>query len=944
MATNTDREQQIELILHSALAHEEGQRDHFLKTACAGDPALRHEIEARLIAFLKANHNAVKLSKTESLLTPQERLRSENLTLLFADLPTIGLTDEEEASLFTETHIGAYKILRLLSENDLSIVYLAASDDSPYHHKVAITIGRSRMNFEFASERFYTEQQRLTSLDHANIARLLDSGITMDGRPYFVSEYVEGKSIITYCDDNRLSTIERLKLFRKVCAAAHHGHQHLVLHQDIKPDNILVTDSSTPKLLNFGIAKLLHTGFAEQSLDTQTTLVRLMTPEYASPEQVKGEAISTASNIYSLGVVLYQLLTGHLPYRLKDRLSNDLAKMLCEQQPERPSTAIDRVETVATPDGATIEVTPQTVSRARDRQLERLRKRLSGDVDNIVLMALRKEPGQRYASADELANDIRRHLEALPVIARPDTLSYRTRKFIRRHRIATLVSLLALAILVGGIVTTSIQKRRAERRFNEVRRFANAFLFEFHDAIAALPGSAPARQLVVNRALEYLDNLARETSNDESLQRELAMTYQKVGDAQGYAASGNLGDADGALQSFKKALAIRERLVTENPANQEDRRHLAISYSRVAAILEDSDAAAAIEFHKKAVVIAEALLAADENDAEMSRHLWLSYRHIADEKAQTGDFANAIETFDKAAKINEKLLAANPGDVNAKRDLALDVMSLGDVLTESRDYDAALEMFRKALALASANPNHSDSQSIIGLCLASIGKVFERKGNQQTASEHFEKSLAIFESLRQADPLNAQAIHNAAVSQSGMAGILAKSNRLPEALALYAKAEANFAKNAGAKTISAISKMHLAAAQQEMALLLARRGDLTAALQKATQARIAAEELPASKNEFRAFLASTYTNLSKIHALAAQQSLSVEQQRSEWQQAREWLLKGLEWLRELRNQDIWHSPDYGSVEESERELARYDAAIARLSKTVSRLYPLQKPY
>jgi serine/threonine protein kinase len=267
--------------------------------------------------------------------------------------------------------------------------------------------------------RFLAERQILASLDHPNIARLFDGGVTEDGLPYFVMEYIEGLPIDEYSDSQKLSTAERLRLFRAVCAAVNYAHQKLVVHRDIKPTNILVTAEGTPKLLDFGIAKLLAPDASSNIANQTATTRQFMTPGYASPEQVRGEPITTSSDVYSLGVLLYELLTGHRPYNFKSGAPQEIARVICEQEPERPSTAIHRVEEQTDASGVTrITLTPESVSKPREGQVDKLRRRLVGDIDMIVLKAMRKEPHRRYGSVEQFSEDIRRHLEGLPVIAR----------------------------------------------------------------------------------------------------------------------------------------------------------------------------------------------------------------------------------------------------------------------------------------------------------------------------------------------------------------------------------------------------------------------------------------------------------------------------------------------------------------------------------------------
>jgi serine/threonine protein kinase len=303
---------------------------------------------------------------------------------------------------------------------------------------------------------------------------------------------------------------------KPVCSAVQYAHQRLIIHRDIKPSNILVTSAGTPKLLDFGIAKILDTEAVGQ-LDPTLTIFRALTPGYASPEQVKGEPITTASDLYSLGVVLYELLTGCHPYRRPNSTAQDISRAVCEVEPEKPSTAVKKRNV----DESAGECHSYAAD-SQDNSARKLSKRLRGDIDNIVLMALRKEPQRRYTSVEQFAEDIRRHLENLPVLARKDTVGYRTSKFINRHKAGVVAAILLTLILLGALAITlwearvareqaavaRSQEARAERRFNDVRKLANSLIFEVHDSIRNLPGATQARKLVVSRALEYLDSLS----------------------------------------------------------------------------------------------------------------------------------------------------------------------------------------------------------------------------------------------------------------------------------------------------------------------------------------------------------------------------------------------------------------------------------------------------
>src|SRR5262245_8204323 len=355
--------------------------------------------------------------------------------------------------------IGPYKLIREIARGGMGAVYLAARADEEYRKQVAIKIVKRGMDTEAIVRRFRKERQILAGLDHPNIARLLDGGTTEDGLPYFVLEYVEGLPLDTYCDTHKLSIAERLQLFRTVCSAVQHAHERGVIHRDLKPANVLVTGSGVPKLLDFGIARVLNPELSPAVL--QTTGSHPLTPAYASPEQVRGEEITPASDIYSLGVLLYELLTGHRPYRLRSHTAQELERVICEQEPEKPSTIVSCIEEVLMADDSReVAITPASVSNARAEQPDTLRRRLVGDLDNIVLMALRKESDRRYSSVEKFSDDIRRYLERLPVIAHKDTLTYRTGKFVGRNKASVITAALSLVVSLALVVFAFSPYRR----------------------------------------------------------------------------------------------------------------------------------------------------------------------------------------------------------------------------------------------------------------------------------------------------------------------------------------------------------------------------------------------------------------------------------------------------------------------------------------------------
>jgi serine/threonine protein kinase len=390
-----------------------------LKSMSSGPPSKDRPPESEVTPHTDSLTNAPTIEAPTVEARTAEGPTVEAPTGALTNAATISLSEDERDEMFHLSAIGPYRILRKLGEGGMGAVYLAERDDAQYKKQVAVKLVKRGMASSLIVRRFRNERQILAALDHPNIGRLLDGGSTEDGLPYFVMEYIEGKPINEYADAQNLSTAARLKLFRKVCAAVHYAHQKLVVHRDIKPSNILVTAEGEPKLLDFGIAKLLDADTAAGLIDTGATAVGMMTPDYASPEQVRGLAVTIATDIYSLGVVLYQLLTGRRPYQIKSLSPQDILQAICEQEPLRPSTAVTRAQQTAGTEGGS-PTGRQTRGEGRTRTFnpDKLRRRLRGDLDNIVLMAMRKEPERRYASVEQFSSDIERHLDGLPVIAR----------------------------------------------------------------------------------------------------------------------------------------------------------------------------------------------------------------------------------------------------------------------------------------------------------------------------------------------------------------------------------------------------------------------------------------------------------------------------------------------------------------------------------------------
>jgi Tol biopolymer transport system component/tetratricopeptide (TPR) repeat protein len=396
-----ERWKQVEEIFNAALDRPVEEREAFLDEACGGDQPLRQQVEH----LIYCHEQAGDFIESRAATSHDSLLIDEAVTLQFDSM--IG------------RQVGAYRLVREIGRGGMGAVYLAVRADNQFSQNAAIKLIKRGMDTDFILRRFRNERQILAALNHPNIARLLDGGTTDDGLPYFVMEYIEGLPIHRYCDTHRLTIAERLKIFRQVCAAVAHAHEHQVIHRDIKPGNILVIEDGTPKLLDFGIAKILNPDLAYHTIDPTVTAMRMMTPEYASPEQARGEQVTDATDQYSLGVLLYELLTGQRPHQLRNRAPHEIARIISEEEPERPSDVVIRAREVTTSDGRrVITLTPEEVSRDRSSSPAELRRELAGSLDDIVMQSLGKNPRHRYSSVHELSQDLNRYLQGLHIAAR----------------------------------------------------------------------------------------------------------------------------------------------------------------------------------------------------------------------------------------------------------------------------------------------------------------------------------------------------------------------------------------------------------------------------------------------------------------------------------------------------------------------------------------------
>ncbi len=745
------------------------------------------------------------------------------------------LAHAEEDSEFLETppiaslsrrrwvgqRLGSYRVMGEIATGGMGEVLLAVRADDQYHQEVAIKLLRHGWDHEPARQRFRRERQILARLEHPNIARLLDGGETESGSPYLVMEYVRGVPLDRYCQDRKMPLRQRIELFAVVCDAVQFAHGHLLVHRDLKPANILVTENGIPKLLDFGIAKLLD---ADDSAGAPTLEAgRLLTPQYASPEHLRGEMITTASDIYSLGVVLYRLLTGELPYSAKADTAQSLLQVLTGEGLQKPST------------------------RASFSGRPALARELAGDLDPIVLQALRPEPEHRYASAERLAEDLRRYLAGLPVHARRGNWRYRAQKFVARHRYAVAAGAVALGLAVAGVAAVHWQAREAEaarglaeHRFSQVHDLARKVIFDYHDAIAALPGSLEARARLAADAVAYLDALAADARHDHVLQRDLAAAYEKIAEIQSrLIADGGLA-AEQARASHQKAIALHEGIVAAAGSGVSDRLRFADALRRAGdhEVLR-GDLFSAVARYEQALSLAAAM--ENEGADELTLTLvqarartGLGMAYGCGGLQSLGDLARAKQQHEIARRQMAALHRRLPDHEDLAMQLAESHLQSASLEICGGDLPEARARFSAALALRerlrAARPQDLARAAAVAMVEIELGTVAEMEGELPLAAEHMRRARALHEPLQQANRRDAQAASELGLIYLKLAGVLAKLGVGEEAAQVAEKAIALLTPLVQEAPGRSEARFWLAAAHSKRGVVHAERREWAAAI------------------------------------------------------------------------------------------------------------------
>ena len=911
-----DRWRDINELFHAALAIDSEKRDVYLVEACKGDVELRLEVEN-----LIASHESAEASMHTASLRE-----------------TVQQVLQEDDTLPVGQDFGPYRVIREIGKGGMGRVFLAERVDEQFHRQVAIKLIKRGMDTDSVIRHFRNEREILASLDHPNIARLFDAGTSRDGLPYFVMEYIEGQPIDSFCEDRRYSIAQRLQLFRQVCAAVTHAHQHLVIHRDIKPSNILVTAEGYPKLLDFGIARLL--GAPSDATATMTGF-QLMTPEYASPEQVLGQPPSTLTDVYSLGVVLYRLLTSTSPYGIRNRSSQQIAEAICREEPKKPSIAAIELTQSSGPSG------DQKVSFPGSK--ERAQKRLQGDIDTIVLTALRKEPHRRYQSVEQFSEDIRRHLESLPVSAQDDSIGYRVAKFAHRHRTGMAAGLMIALMMIAGVIATSFEAHRArvqeqlakdaqtkaERRFNEVRKLAHTVLFDYHDAIKNLPGATPIRERLVRDSLQYLDGLAADAVGDRSLSRELASAYERVADVQGGTMEANLGNTGGAIESGKKALNIRSSLLASDPQNSGLQRELASSYFKVGTLLwETGDMSGAADYLRHALDLREKLAKADTMDIGRQYDLSTAYDRLGMLALEQGDTTGALTDCQRSLEILNFLPEAEQKRESARRSISVEYEHIGSALLELADLTGALENNRRALALRAAlakdYPLNADYKRTLQVSYYNQGEILARMGRLHPALASYRAEVALGEKLLRTDPTNEQYRGDLAYGLIRIGDMLFKLTRYAEALGNYKASQELRSADVKADPTNLWKRSSLIEARAKICRTLAAAHQATEAREPCAGALTLMQRtaLDSGNSAIRSFFAETYSDLAQAEAaLAVGASKGADERRRHWQSARSLYERSLQIWQDLQTRNILARADQGKKDTVLQEIAVCDTHL-----------------
>jgi non-specific serine/threonine protein kinase/serine/threonine-protein kinase len=758
-----DRWGRVTELMHLALDVAPADRRAWLEHEGGGDAALVAEVTR----LLEAHDGAGRFLEDPAIAEPDA-----------AGALRDAFTRHADGGVRVGGSLGQYRILREVGRGGMGTVYLGVRSDDVFDKEVAIKVVPGALVSESLRERFERERRVLATLDHPGIARVLDGGATTDGLPFLILEYVDGVPIDTYCETRRLSLPDRLRLFLEVCRAVHFAHGRLIVHRDIKANNVLVGTDGRARLLDFGIAKLL----APDALsgDARATVVQAWTPESASPEQVRGEATTIATDIYGLGALLYRLLTGRPVFDLADHHIAERARIICEVAPQRPSVEARQNGLITTSSAAS-------------------------DLDLIVLKALQKEPSRRYHSAEHLAEDVERHLAHRPVLAAPDSLKYRAQRFISRHPAATAGTLVA-AVLVMAATSAAFwqaerardERDRAQARLMDVRRMANTLIFDVYDRVENSQNATSIRRGLVEKGLAYLRGLDTEAATDPVLAVELARAYGRLARVQGARGQANLGDREGAMKSLEKGRSLLTPFLADNgtsldlelvylsltrdlASNQRSQQLTSEGLHRARALqarYPDNDSATEALAH----TVFFAALEADNTDQELPlwteanqsyrilveryaddpshlRNLALTEKYIGAAQHELNRLDLARPHYERALELDRRVQKLRPENRQTTIDLAFD---LGNIASLDREavpprLAEAAALYRESLTLreraAALDPADVFARQSLGYCLLQLSVLSRELGDLVAAESYGRRSVDVYESLPSGEDL-----------------------------------------------------------------------------------------------------------------------------------------------------------------------------------------------
>ena len=715
----------IEEIFQGALERPLTERKQYLQNACGDDSELRAEIES----LLKSDEGA------EHVLS----------SLVADDLKGLA---QDSGSAEAGRLVGPYRLVRELDSGGMGAVYLAVRSDDQYFQIVAIKMIRRGMESPDLVQRFRRERQILATLNHPNIGAILDGGETEDGRPFIVMEYVEGQPITQASESRGLSISQRVELFRSICSAVHYAHQKLVIHRDIKPSNVLVTPEGVVKLIDFGISKPVAHELITGELPLTESGQRLMTPDYASPEQIFGQPLTTTSDIYSLGVLLFELLTGSRPYTLRDLSPAAAERLLLQGENRKPSS----VEGLS----------------------KRTRTELKGDLDRIVLMAMEHDPSRRYLSAQHLDDDLLRYLQGMPVLARKATAIYRVGKFVQRHKTIALMACATLAVIIGAVLFDSWRSRRADRQVKQVASLADSAISDMTEKLQESPASVETQASLFHSALQHLNQLRQSSGNDPRLLLELSKAYERVGDLEGSPFVANLGNSGTAVASYQEALRTAIEAHVRMPGEASTRAVIE-AYQRLGGMESFlGNVQQAQDNYRKSLSLALDFRQQEPDDPMRKRLLAMNYGGIGDVQLSSLQPDEALENFRKAFQIfgNEP-----NGNEDHDRTLVGLYIRLTRALNELGRQQEALGNVRKAIAIAEALAQQSPSSKQLQrtlfttyqtMILVLAGRDMMNVGDSAQAQVYARKALVIAETIAASDEKNVQARYDVSLAYSGM--------------------------------------------------------------------------------------------------------------------------------------------------------------------------------